>query len=351
MKKVKIYTVLIILILSTLSFTSVAQIENKDEVKKTTYTITTEDDIEINLIRYNGTKTPVLMIPGMFENHLIFDFDNETSLARYLSDEGHDAWILNLRSHDGDGDPRNDDEYIDKYWDFDQDYLRKDMIAAVDFIKNETGYDKIFLLGHSMGGYLAYAYAELINQSDIAGIVGIASTGVAYEMDFTMKLLRSIYCRKTIQREIVPRLFAKKLDLNNNFIMKLGVKTESFYRFETSFAKQQKFIDTIDAEPIGVVIDMLYGFDEDFKEGHWFDPQTGYDYTDNLKNITVPVLLIGGKQDVSDNIEDIAETLNCIGSEDKEIHIFDGYGHVDLLLGRNAHQEVYPLVSGWLNQR
>ena len=351
MKKVKIYTVLIILILSTLSLTSIAQIENKNQVEKTTYTITTEDDVEINLIRYDGTKTPVLMIPGMFENHLIFDFDNETSLAKYLANEGYDTWVLNLRSHDGDGDPRTESENISKFWDFDQDYLRKDMVAAVDFIKNETGFEKIFLLGHSMGGYLAYAYAELINQSDIAGIVGIAPTGVAYEMDFTMKLLRSIYCRKTIQGEIVPRLFAKKLDLNNNFIMKLGVKTESFYKFETSFEKQRKFINTIDAEPIGVVIDMLYGFDEDYKDGHWWDPQTGYDYTDNLKNITVPIVLIGGKQDVSDKVEDIAETFNHIGSEDKEIHILDGYGHVDLLLGKNAEQGVYPLVGSWLNLR
>jgi len=149
----------------------------------------------------------------------------------------------------------------------------------------------------------------------------------------------------------MPRLLAKKLDLNSNIIMKLGVKSESFYGFETNLAKQRKFIETLDAEPIGVVIDMLYGFDEDYKDGHWWDPQTGYDYTENLKNITIPVLLIGGKQDVSDKIEDIAETFNHIGSEDKEIRILDGYGHVDLLLGKNAEQEVYPLVSEWLDIR
>ena len=192
---------------------------------------------------------------------------------------------------------------------------------------------------------------RLINQSDIAGIVGIASAGVAYKMDITMKIIRSFCCRKNIKGEIVPRLFSKKLDLNNNLIMRLGVKTESFYGFETSLDKQKRYIKTIDAEPIGVVIDMMYGFDEDFKEGHWWDPQTGYDYTDNLKNITVPVLLIGGKQDISDKIEDIAETLNHIGSEDKEIRILDGYGHVDLLLGKNAEHDVYPLVSDWLNVR
>jgi len=157
--------------------------------------------------------------------------------------------------------------------------------------------------------------------------------------------------RKNIKGEIVPRLFAKKLDLNNNPIMRYGVKTESFYRFETGFDKQRRFIDTVDAEPIGVVIDMLYGFDKDFKEGHWWDPQTGYDYTDNLKNITVPVILIGGKQDVSDKIEDIVETFNHIGSEDKQIHILDGYGHVDLLLGKSANQDVYPLVGNWLDKR
>jgi hypothetical protein len=40
-----------------------------------------------------------------------------------------------------------------------------------------------------------------------------------------------------------------------------------------------------------------------------------------------------------------------VGSEDKEIHSLDGYGHVDLLLGKNAEQDVYPLVIDWLDQR
>lgn len=351
MRTKKFWAIAFILILSLSSYSSIAEIEKESTIDKTTYNILTSDEVEINLIRYNGTKAPILMLPGMFENHLIFDFDNETSLSKYLSNEGYDTWILDLRSHDADGDPKKDNENISKEWDFDKHYLEKDMVAAIEFIKNETGFEKIFLLGHSMGGYLSYAYAELINQSDIAGIISIASTGVAFKIDVTMKILRSIYCKKTIKGEIIPRLLAKKLDLNNNIIMKLGVKYESFYKFKTNFEKQKKFIETLDAEPIGVVIDMLYGFDEDYKDGHWWDPQTGYDYTGNLKNITVPVIFIGGKQDESDKIEDIAETFNYFGSSDKEIHILNEYGHVDLLLGEDAEKEVYQLISNWLDKR
>ena len=112
-------------------------------------------------------------------NHLMFDWDEQHSLARYLAADGWDVWLLDLRTHDGDGDfffgslrgIDSDREFINKFWDFDRTYLKIDVVAAVDFVKEETNYEKIILGGHSYGGYLAYAYAQLLGESNLAGII------------------------------------------------------------------------------------------------------------------------------------------------------------------------------------
>ena len=83
---------------------------------KETYIVPTSDGSSITLTRYKGNKNPIIFIHGMGCNHLIYDWDEEHSLARYLNEKGWDVWMLDLRTHDGDGDFHfaigSDREYI-----------------------------------------------------------------------------------------------------------------------------------------------------------------------------------------------------------------------------------------------
>lgn len=173
--KSRIVILISVILLSSIIFPGLAikeTLEDENSVSKIIYNIETKDGGEITLTRYPGAKTPILLIPGMFENHLIFNHqhDNENAgLSAYLSKNNWDTWILDLRTHDADGDPKPSfiKEETKRKWDFDNTYLKEDLVKAVDYIKNETGTNSIFLLGHSMGGYLSYAYAERINQKGI----------------------------------------------------------------------------------------------------------------------------------------------------------------------------------------
>jgi pimeloyl-ACP methyl ester carboxylesterase len=151
---------------------------------KEIYEVQTIDKATITLTRYVGSKRPsIMLIHGMGVNHKIFDWDENHSLARFLNNESWDVWMLDLRTHDGDGDfifDRNSDrEYINRYWDFDKTLLKKDVVKAVDFIKEKSGNDTIFFMGHSYGGYLAYAYAEIIGNENLSGIITTGSSAYA----------------------------------------------------------------------------------------------------------------------------------------------------------------------------
>ena len=313
--------------------------------------VPTPDGFHITLYHYPGMGTPILMIPGMFENNLVFDYGLNRSLARYLSNRGSDVWILNLRTHDGDGDPGIINmEGIHKSWDFDNTYLKEDLTTAVSFIKNDTGYKKLLFIGHSMGGYLIYAYAEIFGQKNISGIITIGSCGVGYKMDITMKILRFPYGRKENRMVLVRRFSPKTMDVNNRLFMRIGTKSECFYRTVTKPEVQMGYIRSLDDEPAGVVVDMMYGFDGSLWNGDWVDPQTGYDYTKNLSKIRVPIFFIAGYRDKSDPIDGIKETFRLLGSDNKSIYVFGNYGHVDLLLGNNVEYEVYPAIYNWIHK-
>jgi len=72
--------------------------------------------------------------------------------------------------------------------------------------------------------------------------------------------------------------------------------------------------------------------------------------TVDLANVTAPILVAAARQDK------IAPPLSCkalmdlVGSEDKEYIELPG-GHISLIAGRRAHQNLWPKVVTWLEER
>ena len=81
-------------------------------------------------------------------------------------------------------------------------------------------------------------------------------------------------------------------------------------------------------------------------------------YQDSMAAIRVPILLIGGSKDMMappgcvraahDRIRSTDKTLLLVG---KEHGTRAEYGHGDILLGREAPNEVYPVIEAWLRAR
>jgi pimeloyl-ACP methyl ester carboxylesterase len=237
-----------------------------------------------------------------------------------------------------------------KYWDFDKTYVKKDLVAAIKYIKWRTGKDSFVLGGHSMGGSLAIAYAELIGQENIAGIITIASPGKPMPIPPEFKLLRDLYCDENGH---VKPLAPENFDPNNSNLIKLMFADMASYNegYATEWWLNWYYMGTLNDEPAGVCADLWWGLDSDLHE-HWLDPD-GYDYTMHMSDITVPFLGVCGIQDEMFPLEQATAFFddNLLGSTDTTSLVFDGYGHIDLLIGRNAPAEIYPEITEWLNNR
>lgn len=73
-----------------------------------------------------------------------------------------------------------------------------------------------------------------------------------------------------------------------------------------------------------------------------------YDYTDNIRLISLPILFIAGEE-----YDIYSQGITCygygrVGSGQKKYVELPGYGHTDLVMGRNVSQDVYPLVLEWM---
>ena len=140
----------------------------------------TNDEWELSLIRYkplDSNKPPILLCHGFACNRYDLDFENKKySLAKYLARRGFDTWILELRGH-GKSRKKGIRKWFD--WCFDT-YVNHDAVDAVDYIKKkckEEGLNKkIFWIGHSMGGMIAYAYGMTAEgRKNLQGVITIAS--------------------------------------------------------------------------------------------------------------------------------------------------------------------------------
>ena len=69
-----------------------------------------------------------------------------------------------------------------------------------------------------------------------------------------------------------------------------------------------------------------------------------------LSNIMCPVLDIAGNKDFICPLSQARPTMDLVGSEDKEMLVLDA-GHVGLMAGPVAKEELWPRVRAWLEPR
>ncbi len=72
-------------------------------------------------------------------------------------------------------------------------------------------------------------------------------------------------------------------------------------------------------------------------------------YADNLDEITIPVLYVGGETGFGGYYGNY--TISLLGSEDKTILIVPGYGHLDVLTGDNAKTDVWKPIYKWIKKQ
>ena len=280
-----------------------------------------------------------MLLHGLAANHLGFDFPGR-SLARWLSARGYDVWLPELRGH-------GDSEGPHLRWTF-TDYLRLDLPVILRAIRDESGYDEIAWVGHSMGGILLMAWGILHPSDPVARGIALGSA-IDYRIGPTgfRNLLRL--------RPLLERLVALPYGTLAHLLSPLNGRIRALDTFNVWPENVEREVTRfIHAHCFHTVpVSLLASLATTFEEGG-LRTDDGFRFLEHAGAYRIPSLFIGGSRDAQVAPEAVVRTADLLGGTARIFGRAYGeptdYGHWDLLVGRRAEAEVWPVVEAFLSR-
>ncbi|MFN7972434.1 MAG: alpha/beta fold hydrolase [Acidobacteriota bacterium] len=318
---------------------------------RTVLRIPTADGWRIGLTRLPAVRRrhhAVILCHGLAANHAVFELGGNASLASRLSAAGWDVWMLDLRGHGESDMPRLFGER--RYgWCFD-DYLRKDLPAAIGHVRAETG-ASVHWIGHSMGGILLYGHLALGGSDGVRSGVTIGSSLDYSASASQFHQLRRLRFLTRLVPAIPFRLLCRTLA---PLAGRTSNPIERFLYWPGNMEGRlvRKLLgDGFHAISAPVLAQMASAFEP----GGLRSADGTMRYIDGLAAATTPVLALAGDRDRQCPPDAAARTLDALGASEKRLAPFGpphghalSYGHFDLLNGRMAGEDVHPHVESWL---
>jgi pimeloyl-ACP methyl ester carboxylesterase len=341
--------------------------------------VQTDDNWSLHILRYkpaeiDPNRVPVILCHGLSHNNTFWDLTEKASLAQYLQREGFDVWSVSLRGSGQSTKPTisqikqlfrlnisalNPQSVINRQpgmlrlnWTVD-DHINHDIPAVIDYVLKETQNEKVIWVGHSMGAMIMFAYLGLHPDAPVKGFVGIsAPMYLVHPANDVLELLAG-------QESIVQ---LGNLTTGTHLRAVVGVLAGDM----VSTPVDQLFMNQANVDP-QIMRTFYYANQDDIspgqldqllrfiRSGNFSSIDGEINYTENVKNITLPVLQVVGQMDNFIAPGFVAEIHRRLGSKDKQMRVFGqingyraDYGHDDIILGRYAGEEVFPYLTGWL---
>ena len=348
----------------------------------------TGDGITLRGKRYpNPGGVPLILIAGIFSNGFQYDLACEDcNFALNFARRGYDVWVSNLRG-------TGREPYKSDGGDFShciQDKGIFDVPALVEHVTRATG-RKPVLVGHSMGSVVSFVYLMGLDYRDENGfrriwpdlklsrehnnsIAAHVSLGgpVCFrwprsnwhywiiETPPARLVLRGIRAaisgmgrrRQQVRVEetvtailrLMPRMgpllmkpvfafFANMRNMNEETYLETLLSGLS----DVSFAETYQFFDAALSKDFLECRALLGDF-----------PDKPCNYTENAHLLETPILFVTGELDPVHPETVYSYGFERVSSEVKDFRRFEGFGHLDLILGLRAADEVFPYIASWL---
>ncbi len=272
---------------------------------------------QVALTRIGGQQqqdrgTPVILLHGSFSNRGFWLSNSGIGLAAALLEAGYDPWLLEMRGH---GDSPVNREYKKNCI---EDYAQFDLPSVQAFVHEQTG-KSAFWIGHSMGG-VTLATSLAAQHLDIAKVAGVVLFGS--QVSRYPWLLRLPFFR-----------LAARLLLLKKTVIKGG-----------NIGPEQ--------EPVGVARE----FARWAGLFHGWKPKKGKSYWHGWRQVSVPILGFGAKKDRGDPAKCCRKLVDATAGEhafyllSKKEGFAKDYGHVDMVVSKEAATDIWPKVITWLDQ-
>ncbi len=291
----------------------------------------------------DGNGEPVLMVHAAAANRLNYLVPEGLSIADYLAALGYDCWAIDLRgdrsSQPPYGKSRNEPCF--------EDYVEKDLPAAIEYICKTTGYDKVHWLGQSMGGMLLYAYEQVVGGDAIAsGVTVAAPIGFAGS-----RHTRRPACVAVV-RYARPVLSAVIRGLSPVFsiIGKGPIRPPVNWDNVRPECNGRLFFHGVEIPPYRVLDQM-----DTWASTKSWKLKDGTDLAAGLNTIKTPLLAFFAARDPFVDMEAAEAFFNALPSDDKQMKILSkehgcgaDYGHIDPLFSRHSEEDVFAPTAEWL---
>lgn len=345
------------------------------------YYTTTDDGITLALRRYEpknraANRDPVILCHGLSYNLLFWDLDGKVSLPRYLAEAGYDVWSLSLRGSSPSSQPlqsavrrmarfnldpallttlkeRLRDVTLTD-WSVD-DHIRHDVPAALALVREQTGHRRAHWIGHSMGAMVMFAYLGTAQNGEDDAV----RTFVALAAPMAMFQPLNEPCQFLLDSHVALAVGSAMVGSSSTAAVgaifgDLGLpKDRLFYNgrnIEGSVLRAlfQRAEEEISARQLTQLLNMV-------RSERFTSLDGSVDYTAGLSRVTRPSYLLAGTVDNMASVGAVQYAFREIRSNPKEFRLFgrvngqqEDYGHDDLVIGRQARQEVYPTILQWL---
>ncbi len=236
------------------------------------------------------------------------------------------------------------------------DFVLHDIPAAVAHVTGATGTDAVSWVGHSLGGTIILPYmAE--NPSRVRSAVLLSSPSFAHlaegllwravrDLGFLARLV-SVVPVSTANRILSPLLYAAGVPL------KRAVGWPEWENVENMPSERIGKVYRVGSSDVSR--GMVFHAARRIRARRFVSADGTTDYSALSGRIREPVLVIRGEADRIVPQSDVEWGFEQVGSPTKRIVTVGrssggraDYGHVDLLFGDQAPEEVYPLIAGWL---
>jgi pimeloyl-ACP methyl ester carboxylesterase len=255
---------------------------------------------------------PVVLLHGSFSNRRFWYSPKGIGLGAYLARAGFDVWIAEMRGHGLS--PRNDSYRENNV----AQYVRYDLPAIADFIFEQCG-QAAHWLGHSLGGVILVAAlgGGFLDESRARSVALFGS-----------QISRTYWPLKVPPVEWGSRLLLRSFPYLSGRRLKRGPEDE----------------------PIGLALETLrwqklFGRFGDAEQDWWA----------GLARVRLPVLAVGATNDHQDPawacrklLQQCSEATTRFLLLGKENGFSSDFGHIEMLVSKDAQREVWPLVEYWL---
>ena len=289
-------------------------------------------------------RLPVLCVPGLGADSTNFDAPEPYGLAPWLAARGFDTWAIDLRGTGLSKLPYR--RWVGVTFD---DFVGLDLVAAVNHLCAKTGAPGVMMVGHSMGRLALYAMLARQEGARVrAGVTLGSPLGFpqGWEAMPLLKPLRSL-------GDIVPGLHVGPL---SQLLAPLALRFDgpSLRRFlvldnvDTRMARRLMY-RAVQSIPRGLMLQ----FREWIEHDAFRSADGELDYRARLAGCALPVLIVGAPQDGLARVDAVRRALPLLPHArfllaGRDEGLSTDYGHIDLLFGRRAHEEVFPRIVDYL---